>query len=181
MQRVEHPHRDRRGGDRCQKRQHHPRQADRELELAGHSCIIACEQRDERPREDYAADDERQRDDQHRVEHVVAKAPGGRFTVNGQLTREDWHERGAHRAFRKQIADEIGNPERDEERVHLVAGAKDRRQHLFAHKPKNAARERGHTGDAGGSRQAEIRCGGCVEWRFWIGQRNARVQEPASF
>ena len=64
------------------------------------------------------------------------------------------HERGAHRAFGEQIADEIGNAERDDERVHLVAGAEERGEHLIADEAENAAGERGGAGEAGRSREA---------------------------
>ena len=45
-----------------------------------------------------------------------------------QLSRERRHERGAHRAFGKQVAQQVGDAERDDEGVHRVAGAEERRR-----------------------------------------------------
>ena len=47
----------------------------------------------------------------------------------------------------------FGNAERDDEGVHLVAGAEERREHLIASQAEDAAGERGRAGHAGGSRQ----------------------------
>ena len=59
------------------------------------------------------------------------------------------HERGAHRAFGEQIADEVGNAERDDEGVHVVARAEDRGEHLIADEAEDAAGERRGAGQAG--------------------------------
>jgi hypothetical protein len=110
-------------------------------------------QLDERPREDDAQDDQRPCCDEQRVQHVVAEPPRVVFSVQSELLREGRHERRTHRAFRKQIAHEIGDAERDDERVHFIAGAEERGQHLIACKAENAAGERGRAGDAGVMRQ----------------------------
>ena len=82
-------------------------------------------------------------DEQQRVEHVVAEPPRVGLAVQRQVTGEGRHERGAHRAFGEEIAHEVGNPERDDERVHLVAGAEERGEHLVADEAEDAAGQRG--------------------------------------
>ncbi len=66
-----------------------------------------------------------------------------------QVARKRGNKRGTHRPFREEIADEIGNPERDNERVHLVAGAEQRREDLLAGEPEGAAGQRGRTAQTG--------------------------------
>jgi hypothetical protein len=80
------------------------------------------------------------------------------------VAREGRYERGAHRSFGEQIADEIGNAERDREGVHVVARAIEREDHLIADEAEDAAGQRRETGDACRAREA------------WL-----RAQAPASF
>ena len=58
------------------------------------------------------------------------------------MTGERGDERGAHRALREEIADEIGNSERDEVRVHLIAGAEERREQRLAGETEQTADQR---------------------------------------
>ena len=87
------------------------------------------------------------RHDQQRVQHVVAEPPRRWLAVQRQVAREGRDEGRAHRAFGEEIADQIGNAERDVERVHLVAGAEERRQHLIADETEDAARQRRDAGE----------------------------------
>ncbi len=59
-----------------------------------------------------------------------------------------------HRAFADQVAKQIGNAERDDERVHVVAGAEERREHLIAGEAEQTA---GQRRDAGQTRVARDR------------------------
>ena len=95
-----------------------------------------------------------ERRDKQRVQHVVGETPRRGLAVQRQMAREGRDERGAHRALREEIADEIRNPERDVERVHLVARAEARGKHLIAREAEEAARQRRRAAQAGRSGQA---------------------------
>ena len=62
---------------------------------------------------------------------------------------KSWHEGGAHRAFGEEVPDQIRDAERDNERVHLVAGPEETSQDLIASEAKDAAGEGCGTGQAG--------------------------------
>ena len=79
--------------------------------------------------------------------------------VGGEPLREGRDERGAHRAFGEEIADEVGDAERDQERVHRVAGAEVVREDLVAHQPEDAAGHGGQAEDAGRAGQARSSVG----------------------
>ena len=64
-------------------------------------------------------------------------------------SRECRHERGAHGAFGEQIANEVGDAERHDEGVHVVARAEDGGEHLIAEQAENPADERRGAGQAG--------------------------------
>jgi hypothetical protein len=148
VQRIQHAHRGSGDGDRYQKRNHDPRQLHRELELAGHRGEVVRVQIDERPRREHAGKRDRAGDDQQRVEHVVAEPPRGLLALQRQHARERRHEGGAHRAFGEQIAHQIGKAEGDDERVHVVAGAEGRGEHLIASQPEQTAGERRQAGES---------------------------------
>ena len=103
--------------------------------------------------EDDAGGDERGGDDEQRVEQVVAQTPRVVFAVEREPARERRHERGAHGAFREQVANEVRDAERHDEGVHVVAGAEDGGEHLIAQQAENAAGECGGAGQAGGTRK----------------------------
>jgi len=63
------------------------------------------------------------------------------LAVQRETPRERRHERRAHRAFGEEITNKIGNPERDDERVHVAACAKERCEYLIASESENAACE----------------------------------------
>ena len=153
MQRVEHPHA--RGGHRHEreKRQHDSRQEHRQLELAGDAAVRAGEQLHERLREHDSEDDEEAGDDDQAVDDVVGEAPRGLLARGREMPRERRHEGAAHGALGKQVAHEVGNAIGDVVRVHRVAGAEERRQHLFADDAEDAARHRRSAGRRGGTRE----------------------------
>ena len=171
MKRVEHSHE--RGGKRHEReeREHEARQGHRELELAGDAAVRRGEEIDQRVREHDPKDHEAGRDDNQSVDDVVSEPPRGLSAVGRQTARERWHERAAHRALGKQVAHEVGNAEGDVVRVHRIACAEERGQHLFADHAQNAAchrcrasrrsraRERGG-GRRRGGRARRQACGG---------------------
>ena len=157
VQRVQHAHAGRRQGDQCQKRQHHARQLDGQLELAGHRGVVAGQQPDQRVGEHHPEHDQPERHDEQRVEDVAAKPPGRGLAVAGEVFRERGDKRGAHRALREEVADEVGDAERDVERVDGVARAEQVGHHLFADQPEDPA---GHRGRANQPRRAR-QFGGC--------------------
>src|SRR5439155_14357890 len=52
---------------------------------------------------------------------------------------------------------EIGNPESDDERVHLGSGAEDAGEHLIPHEAEDAAGKGGEAGGRGGAREGRRR------------------------
>ena len=58
----------------------------------------------------------------------------------------------------KEVANEIRDAERDDEGVHLVAGAEEGGEHLIAREAENAAGECGGAGQAGGTRKQRRTC-----------------------
>ena len=123
--------------------------------LPGTAGVVLRVHGHQRLREHDAEHDQRSGDEEQRVEDVVPEPPRVMFAVQREMTREGRHERGAHRAFGEQIAHQIRNPERDDERVHVVAGAEQRREHLIAGEAEDAAGERRRAGEAGGSSQPD--------------------------
>ena len=136
-----------------EERQHDARQRDRELEFAGDAAEVARVGGHERPGEHDAGDDDSARDEQQRGDQVVGQMPRVVFAVQREAPREGRHERRAHGPFGEEIPDEIGNAERDDERVHVAAGAEERRQHLIAGESEDAAGQGGGAGDAGRPRK----------------------------
>ena len=68
-----------------------------------------------------AEDDQDAGDDEQRVDDQVAEPPGALAAPRGQRRRERRDERGRHRAFGEQVAQQVGHAERDVEGVHLRA------------------------------------------------------------
>ena len=91
----------------------------------------------------------------------MPKPPRFALSMQRELTCERRDERRAHRALSKEISDQIGNSERDDERVHVVAGAEQRGEDLIAHEAEDATRKRGHSSQAGGSGERDF-CDGLI-------------------
>ena len=133
---------------------------------------------DERPRED---DAERRRarrsTSSSAFSTLLARRHASALPCSVRWRVKVGHERGAHRAFGEEIAHEVGNAERDDERVHLVAGAEERGEHLIAREAEEAAGERGGAGDAGGAREpppVAASCPGRTRVRFIGGERSTQ-------
>ena len=77
--------------------------------------------------------------------------------MKGEVPRERGHERGTHRAFGEEIAYEVGYSERDDKRVHFVAGPEQACQDLIASQSEHAACEGGRARQARGSRQSNAK------------------------
>ena len=80
--------------------------------------------------------------------------PGALAAVQRQLPGEGGHKRRAHRAFREQVADEVGNAGGDAKRVGHVAGAEEERQHLLADQAQHPACDGGQPENPGRPGQA---------------------------
>ena len=96
---------------------------------------------------------------------VMARLPSVQARVAAvafEGAAERRHEGGRHRALREEIADEVRQPERHVEGVHLVAGAECMREHLLAHQPQDPAGHRRAAGKARGTGQG------------WAGRRRHR-------
>ena len=94
-----------------------------------------------------------------RRQEVDAEPPGIGLAVQGQMASEGGDERGAHGAFSEEIADEVGNPERDEVRVHLVARAEVRGEQRFADEAEQTADQRRGARQARGTRETSAGLG----------------------
>ena len=99
------------------------------------------------------SDGDQDGDDQQGGDGAAAERPGRLAAVTFERTAERGHEGGRHRALREEIANEVRQPERHVEGVHLVAGAEGVREHLLAHQPQDPARHRRAAGEAGGTGQ----------------------------
>ena len=129
-------------------------EVDGQLDLAGHLAEVRRVQPHERLGEDDPEQDDRAGDDQQRVDDRVGQPPRALAALERELPRERRNEGRAHGAFGEQVADEVGNPARDAERVVGVAGAEVVRHHLFANQPEDAARDGRQPEDPGGPGQA---------------------------
>ena len=72
--------------------------------------------------------------------------------------------------FGEQVAQQVGDAERDQERIHRVAGAEPVGQHLFADQPEHAAGHGGGADDAG--RAGEVAGGRSGRRRDWAASRS---------
>ncbi|MGC4085715.1 MAG: hypothetical protein QM736_27215 [Vicinamibacterales bacterium] len=125
------------------------RERDRQFELAWNTRIARRDERDERRGEHVAENDDDAGHDEERVDDVVAEAPRVLFPVQREVARERRHECRAHCSFSEEIPYEIGDAEGDVERIHRVARAEERGEHLVANESEDAAGEGGDAGEAG--------------------------------
>ena len=139
---------------RRQEREDDARQIDRQLDLSRHVAELRREQPHQRLGEDDAEDDDDAGDDDERVDDGAGKPPRPLAALERQQPCECRHKGRAHRAFREQVPDEIGNAAGDAKRVVGVARAEVKRQHLIADQPEYAARDGRQPEDPGGPGQA---------------------------
>ena len=81
--------------------------------------------------------------DEQEVDDQVGQAERGGGSIAFLNARQRRHERGAHRAFREQVPEQVGYAEGDLEGVDREAGAELGREDLLADQPEKAAQERG--------------------------------------
>ena len=122
------------------------KQVRRELDLAGRSLEARCEQVDEPGRGENADDrDDQQCDGKQRPDapHEVASRLVATLAL---VFGEDRNERLRERAFGEHAAQDVRQPERGLERVHLHARAEQHGLQAFAHEPGDPRQQR-HAAD----------------------------------
>ena len=108
----------------------------------------------ERLGEQDARDDDRAGNQEKHGDDIRREPPRGGSVARRERARERRHERGAERAFGEQIAQDVGEAERDAEGVHRIAGAEEVREDLIADESQHAAGHRRDADDA--SRSDEL-------------------------
>ena len=116
--------------------------------LPGYLAVVLGEHRDERFREDEPCADQERSHDEQGIDDAVAQTPCGGAAFAREVPGERRDERGAHRAFREEIAHQVRDAERDVEGVNGITGAEQIRHDLIAHEAKHTARHRGDANDA---------------------------------
>ena len=153
MERVQHAHE--RGGQRDQRQRghHDARELNRQREFGRFGrVLLRGKGEDQRLGEHDSENHQAAGHDDERIDDVIAQPPRRLFAGQREISRERGHEGRAHRAFGKQIPEEVGNAECDVIRVSRGAGPEERRDDLLADDAEDAARHRGDSGRCGRSR-----------------------------
>ena len=117
----------------------------RQLEFAWNQRVFRRERRRDRIRKQDSDHGDEAGHEAERIDDEAAEPPRVIEPLLGQRARERWHERSRHGTFGKQIAQQIGNSERDVEGVHRRARPEHRREHGFT---SDAEEPAGHRRDA---------------------------------
>jgi hypothetical protein len=157
--RVQHPHGHRRERDQGQERHHDARQEDRELGLAGDVVEAGGQQGYEGLREDDARGHQHAQDRRQQRQQPGDQAMGLRAAALLQGPRVGRDEGGGERPLREHVAQQVRDPEGDQEGVGLEAGSEEGGEDLLAHEAEQArdegqgGDEAGRPGQAGGARR----------------------------
>src|SRR5439155_173721 len=87
-------------------------------------------------------------DDQEGVDHEAREPPRGRLAAPLEVLGERADEGGGQRALGEQVAEEVRDAERGDERVELAPGAEEDGEDLLADDAEHAARQHGDAHDA---------------------------------
>jgi hypothetical protein len=83
------------------------------------------------------------------MRHLVGEAPGRGVVLQNHGLAEDGDEGRRQGTLGEQVAQQVGDAERDGERVHDAAAAEQRRKHLLANQAEHAAAEHRQPDDPG--------------------------------
>ena len=150
---VQHAHGHRGQRDHRQERQHDPRQEDGQLELVGRLGEVARHRLHDLRRSRRGDDGE---DADHREQgagHPVAEHVRRLGAAALQARLEGRHERLRQRPLGEEIAQEVGDAERHDERVGEHRRAEQRGEQLLADQAEQAREHRGRRDEPGGPDQ----------------------------
>ena len=139
---VEHP-----AGERDQRDEEHVGEHDAdqlpgELDLAGRASEPAREEIDEPRRREDAHDRDRQQNEREQSADLAEELPSRVVAALAAALREDRHERLRKRTLGEQAAEDIRQPERSLEGVHLQPGTEDNRLQALARETRDAREQR---------------------------------------
>ena len=120
-------------------------------------CVVAhagCQQRHHAGHGENQQHRERQQHDQKGGVRLAGEGQSFVAALALQLAREQRHESRREGAFGEQAAKEVGQLERDEERVGHPARTEHRRQHDVAHEAHDAAQQREAADSGNGAAEA---------------------------
>ena len=112
---------------------------------------------DEQRGSGHAEQGHRQHDQEQEAHHPVHQLPGFIGTAPVPVFPENRNKGLRESAFRKQAAEQVGQPESNEKGVGQQSGAEGARDHEVADEPENT-RQQGHAADGGEGLQ-EVHCG----------------------
>jgi hypothetical protein len=138
---VERPHRERGQAHQHEVREHRTGKRHRELEEPGIRTPARRHQRHHQAREGDPEHGDHAEHDDGRADHRPGQARERARTAASQGLGEHRDHRGGERAFREQPAQQIRDPERDEEGVGDRPGSEGVGHHHVPHVTEHAARE----------------------------------------
>ena len=138
---VEDSHGQGRQGHQDEEGKHDPGHQGGEFQLSRDRAEIRGHDPHDIRGEPHARHDQQAQEQGEAKDHVIGQLPGLLLPQALLVIGENGDESGAQGPFGKQVPQQVGNPEGDDEGVKGEAGAKESGKDLFPHQPQNPAEE----------------------------------------